>query len=234
MKDEKRSGKRSRILLRVFCTGIIVFAAGAVLTVYLFTQIPRHYHPLAPVAREQVNPYLTHYLAPNFHNNIQLDEPFEVIVLQHELNEIIVDERSLGWSWPVYLNGLTVSAPSVVFVPKTVYLMATVDYAGFPVVVTVVASPTLDEQGMLSLNVRKVKAGAVGVTPLARYVAGRVIAAWMPLVEKNQWLKDLEGAVLQNEPFLPVFPVYQGDKSIRLTSAEMNTKRLVLTFVPAD
>ncbi len=233
MQHSKRTKKRSQVILRVFCIVIIAFAVAAAGLVYLFTQVPRTYHPLAPVAREQVNSYLTHYLAPTFHNNVQLDRPFQVIVLQQQLNEIIVDEHALGRSWPVYLNGVTISAPSVVFMPSTIYLMATVDYAGFPVVVSIIASPQLNEQGLLSLNVRKVKAGALTVTPLARYIAGRVIAAQMPQIERNQWLKDLEAAIMQNAPFDPVFPVYQSEKSIRLTSAEIEASRLVLGFAPA-
>ncbi|MBE0534470.1 MAG: hypothetical protein IH624_02290 [Phycisphaerae bacterium] len=233
MQDQKRARKRTRPLLRALCIGIILFALVAVIVVYLFTQVPRHYHPLAPVAKEEVNPYLTHYLAPNFHNNIQLDQPFEVIVLQRELNEIIVDERSLGWSWPVYLDGVNVSAPSVVFVPKTIYLMATVDYAGFPVVVTFVVSPKLGPNGLLSLNLQKVKAGAIGITPLARFIGQRIIAAQIPQVERNQWLKDLEGALLRNDPFDPVFPIYQSDKAIRLTAVDVTHRKVVLNFAPA-
>jgi len=233
MQDRKRITKGWRPALRVLCIAIILLAAAAVLVVYLSTQVPDRYQPLVPVEKDQVHPYLTHYLAPNFHNNIQLDRPFEVVVLQQQLNEIIVDEHSLGWSWPVYFEGVTISAPSVVFAPETIYMMATVDYAGFPVVVTVIASPGLDEQGRLSLNLRKVKAGSLSITPLARFIAGRIIAAQLPRIERNQWLMDLEGGLLRNDSFVPVFPVYQSDKAIRLTAAKITDRKLVLTFAPA-
>jgi len=115
MEYQKRTARVRRIILRAFCIGIILLSVGAVVIVYLVTEVPRHYHPLAPVVREEVHAYLTHYLVPGFYNNIKLDEPFEIIVLQQELNEIIVDENTLGWSWPVCLSGVSISAPQVVF-----------------------------------------------------------------------------------------------------------------------
>jgi len=233
MEYQKRTARVRRIILRAFCIGIILLSVGAVVIVYLVTEVPRHYHPLAPVVREEVHAYLTHYLVPGFYNNIKLDEPFEIIVLQQELNEIIVDENTLGWSWPVCLSGVSISAPQVVFLEDTIQMMATVDYAGFPVVMTVIASPKLDGQGKLWANIKSVKAGAINITPLARYIAGEVMADQLSLLEQEQWVRDVEGALLRNEPFDPVFPVYQSDRSIRLISVEVSAQKVVLGFAPA-
>lgn len=226
--------KRTRNILRAFFITVIVLAAGAVAMVYLLTYVPKLYDPLPPSDTEEVNPYLTHYLAPNFHNNIQIDRPFDVIVLQKNLNEIIVDENSMGWSWPYSLNGVTFSAPSIVFTSDTIVLMGTVDYAGFPVVVSIVGSPQLDDEGMLALNIEKVAAGAVNITALAKFIAERVITEQLKVVEDNQWLKDLQGAVQSNASFDPVFPVIGSDRHIRLTKSEITEGKLVLGFTPAD
>jgi len=234
-RDNKNNKKEtdSRKSRQALFTGIIVLAAGCVVGVYLLTHIPSEYQPLNPAPTDEVSPYLTHYLAPNFHNNIQLDRPFNVVVTQQGLNEIIMDENSLGWAWPLSLDGVVISAPSVVFHEDTVILMGTVDYAGFPIVVSVIGKPALDEAGLLSLNIEKVQAGAVNITPLARFIARSIIARQLRLLPDAQWLRDLDGAISENRPFDPVFPVYESDRHIRLTSAEITDGKLLLGFAPA-
>lgn len=234
MKLKKTGSKRKRNVLRALCIAVILVSSGCVAVIFMLTHVPDEYHPLEPSGSDEVNPYLTHYLAPNFHNNIQLDHPFDVIVVEKGLNEIIVDEDSLGWSWPFKLNGVTFSAPSVVFSGETIILMGTIDYAGFPIVVSIIGSPKLDEAGLLALNIEKVMAGAVNITGLAKYIAGVVISGQMGEVEKNQWLKDLEGSVMSNASFDPVFPIIDSEKAIRLTKVECSDGKLVLGFAPAN
>lgn len=234
MNRNNKKKRGLRIGLRVLCIAIIVLAVVCVVGVYLLTHVPGEYQPLRPPPTDEVSPYLTHYLAPNFHNNIQLDEPFDVIVVQKGLNEIIVDENSLGWAWPYSLNGVVISAPSVVFQQDTIMLMGTVDYVGFPVVITVIGMPALDENGLLSLNIRKVKAGAVNITPLAGFIARQVIAHQLRILPETQWLRDLDGALADNKSFDPVFPIYNSEKQIRLTKAEITTGKLLLGFAPTN
>jgi len=219
-------------LRRVLCIAVIVLAVACVLGVYLLTHVPGEYQPLDPPPTDEVSPYLTHYLAPNFHNNIQLDKPFDVVVIQKGLNEVIVDENSLGWAWPYSLNGVVISAPSVVFQQDTIMLMGTVDYAGFPIVITVIAAPKLDENGLLTLGIQKVNAGAVNITLLARFIARQVVAHQLRILPDTQWLRDLDGALADDIPFDPVFPTYDSEKQIRLTKAEITTGNLLLGFAP--
>ncbi len=228
--NKKKQGLRTG--LRVLCIAIIVLAVVCVVGVFLLTHVPSEYQPLRPPPTDEVSPYLTHYLAPNFHNNIQLDKPFDVMVIQKGLNEIIVDENSLGWAWPYSLNGVVISAPSVVFQQDTIMLMATVDYAGIPIVITIIGMPALDENGLLSLSIQKVNAGAVNITPLARFIARQVVAHQLRILPETQWLRDLDGALADNKSFDPVFPVYESDKHIRLTKTEITNGKLLLGFAP--
>jgi hypothetical protein len=232
MTRNNKKKPRLRIGLRALCIAIIALAVVCVVVVYLLTHVPGEYQPLQPPPTNEVSPYLTHYLAPNFHNNIQIDEPFDLLVAQKGLNEIIVDENSLGWAWPYSLNGVVISAPSVVFQQDTIMLMGTVDYAGFPVVITVIGMPELDENGLLSLSIQKVNAGAVNITSLARFIARQVVAHQLQTLPETQWLKDLDGALAENKPFDPVFPIIGSEKQIRLTKAEIATGKLLLGFAP--
>jgi hypothetical protein len=231
MKLKIKRSKHRKVALHILCVVCAVVVAVIIVCLAMLTHRPRQYQPLPRTTSDEVNPYLTHYLAPQVNNNIQIDKPFEVIVPQKELNEIIADEGSLGWSWPVKLNGVTFDRPIVIFAPKRVMLMGIVDYAGFPIVVTVIADPALDNRGLLSLNLRKVKAGIINITPLAKVIAGKVFAHQINKHDTELWLRSLCDALLANKPFEPVFPTYE-NKDILLTGAEIEQQQLTLRFRP--
>jgi hypothetical protein len=231
MKLKIKRSKHRKVALHILCVVSAVVVAVIIVCLALLTHRPGQYQPLPRTTSEAVNPYLTHYLAPQVNNNIQIDKPFEVIVPQKELNEIIADEDSLGWSWPVKLNGVTFDKPIVIFASKRILLMGTVDYAGFPIVVTIIADPVLDSEGLLSLNVRKVKAGIINITPLAKVIAGKVFAHQVKQHDTEPWLRSLSDALLTNKPFEPVFPTYE-NKYILLTGAEIEQQQLTLRFRP--
>jgi hypothetical protein len=232
MKFKNKRTKKKKVALHVLCVVSGSLVAVIIVCLALLTHRPGQYQPQRQTKSEAVNPYLTHYLAPQVNNNIQIDKPFEVIVPQKELNEIIADEGSLGWSWPVKLNGVTFDKPIVIFAPNRILLMGTVDYAGFPIVVTVIGDPALDESGLLSLNLRKVKAGILNITPLAKFIAGKVFAHQIKKYDTQLWLVSLCDALLANKPFEPVFPTYD-NKDILLTGAEIEHQQLTLRFRPA-
>jgi len=216
----------------VVCAVLCGLTALATIGIMLLGHRPPQYQPPAPDTSREVSRYLTHYLAPNFHNNIQIDQPFEVVVDQTELNKLIADGRGLRVEWPVVLGGVKFSAPMVVLSDEQVVLMGAVD-VGFSVVVTVVLAPRLDEQGRLWLTVKKVKAGAVNVTRVARGIASRVMAAEVSELKYKGWLEDLSAGLIYNRPYDPVFPVPRYKKQIRLTGARLSNGRLVLRFEPA-
>lgn len=210
---------------------IAIFIAGVLLILFLmFMKTPSHYQPLETTNSGQVHRYLTHYLAPQFHNEIQLDKPFEVIVPQKELNEMIVDRSTFDIDWPVKLDGLTFSAPAVVFSKDTILLMGRVGFGPISVVVSVAAQPKLAEKGKLLLNIRRVKVGSVNVTPLAMVLAEGVFAEQMELNPELDWIGGLASACLSNEPYEPVFDAYES--KIRLISVQLEDRKLTLRFEP--
>lgn len=180
---------------------------------------------------EQVSEYLTHYLAPNVHNNIQVDKPFEVIVPQKELNEIIAQEDQLGWKWPVEYSNVSFSTPTVYFMPNTIYLMDSVDVFGCEILLTICANPVIDEAGLLHLNLQYVRAGALDISLLAKGLTERIVEGQLKKVEDNYWLEDIRGAFLENLPFEPVFPTIYG-RYIKLIRSEISEGMLVLVFEP--
>jgi len=222
---KRKLTKKKKIVLTVICTGagIILILPAAI--AFLLTRAPAHYKPLTPPNPAEVSSYLTNYIAPEIHNKSQLDEPFELIITQQGLNDIIARGR-----WPIKLNGLTVSGPAVVLSANQITLMATVKYARIPAVVSIVMSPNIDEGGLLCLNLGSIKAGSFGITTLAKELTRKIAATYLGKIDGNPWANDITAAVLENKPFDPVFSAY--DSEVRLTGLDISDGKAVLQLAP--
>lgn len=230
MELKKKKHKFVKIALRTLCFVSVLIAVALLILLLMLTKTPSQYQPLESTDTGQVHKYLTHYLAPQFHNEIQLDEPFEVIVPQKELNEMIVDRATLDIDWPVKLDSLTISAPAIVFSKDTILIMGRVGIGPVSVVVSALAQPELDDNGMLWLNVRRVTVGTLNVTPLASVLARGVFKEQIERYPEQDWIKGLASACLANEPYEPVFDAYES--KIRLISVQIEEGRLTLRFEP--
>ena len=201
-----------------------------VLLFLMFAHRPVYYSPLDTKNSEEVNPYFTHYLAPEFYNNIQLDEPFELVVPQKELNEMITDGATLNFQWPVKLNGASFDAPAVMFLQDKIVLMGKVVFAKMSFVVTVIAEPVMDERGFIVLNVRQVRVGTVNVTPIAAMLAEGIFTKKIEKHEDDDWIKGLSAACLSNTPYEPVFEC--NEIPVRITALKIEDSKLTLRFKP--
>jgi hypothetical protein len=231
-KNKKNLGKKLRVVWRGFLLAMVICLLVVAGLFMMVRKVPQNY--FQPVAKtEQVSPYLTLYLAPNIHNSVQLDDPFEVIVPQDGINEIIAEEDLLGWKWPVKYGGIVISRPVAAFTPNTISLMGKVDLFGFEAVVTLCAMPTMDKDGMLSLNLQYVRAGSLDITYLAKSAIVRAIQSQITEVPQEYWLLDILGACRENKPFDPIFPASDG-RYIRLIKSSISEKMLILIFEPSN
>jgi len=215
---------------------IAVLAISTVIATFFFglTRTPKIYTPLPTPETGEVSIYFTNHIAPEFFNNVQLDKPFSLLIEQQGFNEIIADGTVFGWDWPTDLNGVTFTAPAAIFTKNRILLMGTVRWAAIPVVVTIVIDPTLDEHGMLTMNFQQITAGALNITPLAKYIATKIIKNQLETAKtdiNDHWLKGLNHAFIENKPFDPVFPSYE-EKHVRITKLKIENQNLTLTFEP--
>ncbi len=206
-----------------------VLAAVPVSLVLLLLYKPARYDPPDFAYTREVSPYLTHELSPQLYNGAQYDEPFDLVVEQRGINDIIS-----RYDWPKEFDGVSFSAPAVLFVPDSIVLMGTVNIKGVEFVVTIVAEPKIDDQGLLNLWVTRVKVGAVNITLLARVMAGTMYQQRLAVAPINT--QDLQakiaGSLLNDEPFLPVFDVE--DKKLRIEKITIKQEKLILHLTPAS
>ena len=176
---------------------------------------------------QHVDRYLT-TLSQELYNGAQTRRPFDLVVLEEGINRAIGSQR---WSDPA--QDAEVRAPSVVFSPEDVVLMAIVSLKGASFVVTIGIEPKIDGQGLLRLHVITVKVGALNLTPVARLVAKRMYAqrlATVP-VDTEDVRGRIAGALLDDKAFDPVFTVR--NRQVRVESLKLQKGQIVLRFAPA-
>lgn len=223
--ERKKKSKRKKLLIWLLIDILI-----AAIVIALLFHTPANYNPFVPdeTDADRVHPYLSHELMPQLYNGAQSRKPFEVVVNDQALNEAIAHAQ-----WPQHAEGVTFYAPQVMFSPERITLMGTVDAEGAELIVTIELAPSLDDEGLLSLDLKKIKVGAMNITLLAKTVAKRMYLERLETVpvDTEDIRTKIAGALLNEESFEPVFKVE--DKWVRLKGLTLSEGRFALRFVPA-
>jgi hypothetical protein len=210
-----------------FLMVLAVVAAVAIVVFGLLFHRPAYYKPLHFTGSREVSLYLTNELLPELYNGAQLQEPFELVVTQSGINDIVA-----RFKWPQEFGSIRFSAPMVVFSPGSIVLMGIVSMEGAEFIGTVVAEPALDAKGLLNLQVASVKIGAVDITPLAIVLVRRICQ--QRFAETGIGAEDMQAQVaaslLDGEPFRPVFKIE--DKKVQVEKITIEQKKLTIRFVP--
>lgn len=223
-----KKSKRKKLLF-----WLLVDSTVAVVVIILLLYRPGRYNPVDydsyGYEQGQVSPYLTHELSPNLYNNSQRGEPFELIITQDGVNEIVA-----GLGWPKYSEGVMLYAPAVLFVPGTIVLMGTADVKGVELVITIELEPMINKQKMLNLHVAKVKIGAVNVTWPARMMGKKMYAERLGMlaVDTEALQTKIVASLLNEEAFDPVFRIEKN--KIRIEKITVDKEKLIARLIPAS
>ena len=206
---------------------LLIDLAVTIVILVLLLYKPARYNPPDVACDKQVSPYLTHELLPQLYNGAQHQEPFELIVTQKGINDIVARSK-----WPKESNGIRFSSPEVFFVPESIVLMGTAFVGGVEFVVTVAAEPSLDEEGLLNLRVAKVKVGAMNITPLAKLIAKRMYSERLATtdIDAEDLRTQIAASLLNDEPFEPVFKIE--DKKVRVEKINITQEKLTIRLTP--
>jgi uncharacterized protein YpmS len=193
----------------------------------LVTHRPKNYAPLRIADQNQISVYLTHQLMPTIYNNSQLDAPFEVVITEEGLNDIIA-----RWRQPMNFNNITFTDPQAILTQKQIVLMATARTRYANPVLTIRITPAIDYFGQLNIHVDSVSLGAAGVTTLAKSMGNKAFTDWLAFTgtEPNNIAAQVCRSLLNDEPFEPVFKV--GDKSLRICKIKLEKKKITALLLP--
>ena len=224
---------RKKARFRKLIRWLLVDLAVAAIIFALLLYRPGRYKPAdlgsGNYKRGQVSPYLTNDLSPKIYNGAQRAKPFEVVVTQKGINDIIT-----RGNWPMESEGVLLYAPAALFVPGTVVLMGTADVKGVEFIITIELEPKIDEQGLLNLEVSKVKVGAMNITPLAKMMAKKMYTQRLTAIriDTEALQTKVAASLLTDEPFEPVFKIE--NKKVRIEKIAVAKEKLLLRFVPAS
>ncbi|MFC1675887.1 hypothetical protein ACFL3G_02350 [Planctomycetota bacterium] len=217
---KKRKGKKIYLCLAV------VPAIGILLCLGLLYK-PGYFTTPTPIEDEQVSEYLTHELAPNFYNGIQLGEPFDLVVSQEGINDIIARSK-----WPRQGKNFTFMTPKVFFVSERIAIMGAVVVKDAEFIVTIVGNPVFDEQGLLTLKIEQVKVGALNVTLLAKLIIREIYSNHIKVkeIKPGDIVANIVMSLLNNKPFEPVLEI--SDKKARIENVAIEPRKLTLHLSP--
>jgi hypothetical protein len=228
MKNNKTQEDLKNIGRNFWLGGIGAIVAGVTIGFgILFWYTPRVYRPDLAGDSEGTSLYLTHELGPEFFNQLQLNEPFELIISQDGLNELINQ-----WDWPQQLGEMSFDDPYVIFSEQSILLMSTFSFEGVSSVLSISAFPTMNRYGTLNTNIESVRLGMVPVKTLITRLAQKAFDKNRSRFEQDLKTAENIQAIIRNEPVDPIF--WFPDRWIRITGFSFNNGALSLKLSPVE
>ena len=203
---------------------LVLLMLVLVLTAYR----PKRYAPVKITDNNLISPYLTHHLLPAVYNGAQLGQPFEVVITQDGLNDIVA-----RFPQPIKLHNITLTDPQVIFTPMQITLMATVKARPVNPVLTIEVSPFINQHGLLNLCINRVLLGNIDITSIAMSIGNKAYSNWLSSTgtEPDNIAAQVCRSLLNNEPFEPIFEI--GGKQLRVSNIEIMTKKTIVLLTPA-
>ena len=222
VKNKTRFSKTLKIILSVLLITTVLLVG---FTLMLFDK-PEGYEPLTVSDPNEVSRHLSHYIAPTLYNNLQTPEPFELVLTQEAVSDMVARGK-----WPKEIgDGLTIFAPRVYFADDVVILMSLIELAEREMVLTVVGKAWLDEQKLLNLNIEMIKLGSINIRRLAMSIAADIYEAKLTgdADSMDDQTKTIAEALLLHKAIRPEFE-YQENKAL-ITDIKIEQTRMTLTL----
>lgn len=205
---------------------------AAVLLLLLFHR-PSTYHPqltpdptgLGPDPQDYLDDLLSELL-----RQARRGRAFELVVLEQDVNMAISGKMWMDYATQVSLHGLTVG-----FSEDGIEIMGTAQFKAANLVVSGLIAPSIDSEGMLRLDIKKVKVGALNLTPvavaIARHMFSHQLEAVGPEIDLNDIRTKIAAALLAGRAFEPVFD--SGNARFRMVAIGLAQGKALLRFEPA-
>jgi hypothetical protein len=210
-KEKQQTDKKSKPYVKFLKRAIwpVMSLTLSIIIVLLLLYKPSGYISADEASKQdeniQLSQDITNRLLPMFYNGIQQPEPFEMVISENDINELIAQGK-----WPKYSEGFVLFAPKANIEPGKIGLMCTALQFNLDVelVVSAETKPHLDEEGLLNINVIQVKVGAMNITPLASFLARKMYQEQKPeFVDQGDWRSKVAASIFENAGFVPIFRI---------------------------
>ena len=162
--------KRIFIVLNI-CGVVSLFSAAIMLL--LLTKRPDGFTS-AKADSNQVSPYLTHKLAPEFWDKFQIGKPFNIEIRQEGVNDILSRDSFVAGGWPVLYDKVKVFAPQVKFSSDNLTVITKVEMMAVAMYFTVAAEIFINDDKLCVVKINQIKVGNVDMTNAGLAVAKKM------------------------------------------------------------
>ncbi len=220
--------KKKRLKKLIYWLAIDLSVAFIIFALLLYK--PGQYNPnesFDKTESTEISPFLTK-LSSEIYNKGQLGKPFEIVITEEAINDIL----NRG-DWPMESQGILLYAPAAVINPDSLVLMGTADFQGIEFIITIELQANINEQDMMNIVVPLIKIGAVNITPLAKITAKKMYAekiASLGDFNPYDWQTKLAASLFNEEPFEPVFQIER--QNIRIKKITMEKGKMTVSVVP--
>ncbi len=180
----------------------------------------------------EVSPYLTHYLAPEFWNTVQKDEPFEIVVSQDGLNDVISRDSIVDGGWPVEYNFIRVYAPQMKFETDQITILGKAVYNEMEVYLKALGSAKLTEEGLMKIGIDDIYAGKINVRNFVLATAKKQFQELHPDVNSLSYDAKIAYGIINDQPFEPVFQI--ADRKVKVSRLDLKDGKIVIEFTPVE
>jgi len=208
---------------------IIILSAGLItlLLVLWFVGLfrtPRHYRSVKVIADGNVSQYLSNYILPQLHNKSQYGQPFDLILSEQGINDMIARHVDAD-----NLQQANLSDLSVAFKQDRVLLTGRTVYCGIDFIITLVLKPGIDKKGQFFLGVSKVQAGNSRVPFVAETLKGKILEGLDGFLN-NSDAADFAKVLFNNGGIEPVFSI--NHKKLHIEKITVQDEKLIIRFLP--
>ena len=116
------------------------------------------------------------------------------------------------------------------FVRDNIVLVTTVDTGKAKFVITIIIQAMLDENGLLNLQIHKIKAGAVNITFLAKAIARKFYQSDILETDSGHLNRQIAASLLDGVPFEPVLEI--DNRKVRIQKITVEQGDLKLSLIP--
>jgi hypothetical protein len=207
----------------------VVLSAGLVILLFVFWFVglfrtPPYYRPVKFIADGNMSQYLTNYILPELNNKSQYGQPFDLVISETGINDIIVRHIDADSLQQANLSDL-----SVAFRRGRILLTGKTVYYGIDFIVTLVLKPYIDKEGYFLLKESQIEAGRSRI-PFAGEAVKRKVLEGLVRFINNLGIGDFNEASLNNRRIEPVFSL--NHRRHRIEKITVGDKELIIHFLP--
>lgn len=184
---------------------------------------PSHFRTVPILDQNEISQYLSNVILPQFYNKSQLPQPFDLVLSQDGVNDIIarqIDTKSL--------KKQGVSDIGITFKRGKILLCAKTKYHSHNFIVTAIFKPYICEKGF-NAGLSKIQVGTSRIPFAASIIRDRLLYQLANLGPESD-IVNYVGVLLSDNKITPEFSF--NHRKIKIQKILIEEQRMIIGFLP--